>query len=124
MGSLSENMGLIRSLGFDQPLLPAVWGHRPDPTLLSGAGLDPLGDSKAEPVLRFCEGPDLPIECEKLRSHTASSGQGGCFQYIVFFVLHFEVLGDQEPEALLILEENLWNAISNRIRENDSEHCS
>lgn len=77
MGSLSLNVGSIRSLGCDPLLLPAGWGHRPDPTPLSGAGLDPLGDSEAEPVLRVWEGPDLPIECRELSSHTASSG--GCF---------------------------------------------
>lgn len=47
----SENVGFIRSLGFYQTLLPAGWGYRPDPNLLSGVGRDSPGDPKAEPAL-------------------------------------------------------------------------
>lgn len=63
------------------------------PTLLSGVGLDPPRDSKAEPVLMGWEGHDLLEEGREGRSHTASSGQAVVFQNKVFFVLlHFEAL--------------------------------
>lgn len=75
----SENMGLIRSLGFYQSLLSAGQWHWPGPTLLSGVGLDPSGDSKAEPVLMFWEGSRQPEGYIEQRSHPASSGQGSCF---------------------------------------------
>uniref|UniRef100_A0A673UW51 Laminin subunit alpha 3 n=1 Tax=Suricata suricatta TaxID=37032 RepID=A0A673UW51_SURSU len=68
-----------RSLGFDQSLPPAGWGHRPDSSPLSGTSLDPLGDSKAEPARSVWEGPELPIDRMQGAEESPKFGSGFLF---------------------------------------------